>query len=284
MKKTKKDQRPASSMTKAELAEEIKRLRRKVSSLHKFKAMYNEIKGGSREETAEYEKLAALGRFTANVAPEIRNPITVIGGIARRMILNAEDRSKNREYLKIIVKEARRLEDVLTDAITFSGKGIFHRTESDINSIVKSELEKLVHQCGERGIKVEQKSGRIPSVYVDKKEVGEAIFNIIENAVDAMGKGGTLTIATEVEKMSERDYVTVNISDTGEGIPEEKIKVIFEPFFSTKVDHQDTGLGLPIAKKTVEVHGGFIKVKSQVGMGTTFSLYFPFRGRSKKRK
>lgn len=104
----------------------------------------------------------------------------------------------------------------------------------------------------------------------------QAIENLLSNAIDAMPKGGMLTISTNVEKRGDAAFVRVNISDTGHGISAEKnVKRIFEPFFTTKLLLKGTGLGLSITKKVVEEHGGFIRVNSEVSMGTTFSLYFP---------
>jgi signal transduction histidine kinase len=94
-----------------------------------------------------------------------------------------------------------------------------------------------------------------------------------------MPHGGTLTATTEVESLSGKKHVAVKIIDTGVGIPEEKLTMIYEPFFTSKVTKQDTGLGLPITRKIVEGHGGLIRVDSAVGKGSTFALFFPYRAK-----
>ena len=93
-----------------------------------------------------------------------------------------------------------------------------------------------------------------------------------------MPKGGSLTISTKKENLFERTYAIVKISDTGEGIAEDRLGMIFEPFFTTKVLGRGTGLGLSICKKIMEDHGGFIRFESKVGEGSTISLYFPYKG------
>ncbi|HXW68283.1 MAG TPA: HAMP domain-containing sensor histidine kinase [Dissulfurispiraceae bacterium] len=103
----------------------------------------------------------------------------------------------------------------------------------------------------------------------------EVVVNIVSNALDAIGHDGTLTVSTGEERVDGISFVTVRISDTGGGIPQDKLDKIFEPFFTTKVSTRGIGLGLSISKRIMEEHGGFIKVESTVGAGTTFTLYFP---------
>jgi signal transduction histidine kinase len=269
--------------TKAELVTELSKARRRLSRLEGFHDQFKEIKWKLREQTVEYEKLSALGRLTANVAHEIRNPVTVIGGLARRMNRSVPSGTKEKEYVKLIMLEARRLEDILRDVITFSDKGIFERSECDINEVVQESLDMYINRCTDRCVFIQKSLSDAPQVFIDRKQVGEAFHNLIMNAIDAMPDGGTLSVKSEKKVFSRKNYVVVHISDTGVGIREDKMKLLFEPFFTTKMNRQETGLGLPIAKKIVEAHGGFIKVKSKINKGTIFSLYIPYRTPSKKR-
>lgn len=232
-----------------------------------------------QEKRIEYEKLSALGRLTANVAHEIRNPITVIGGLTERLKKSTFPGAKEKEYLDMISLEAKRLEEILRDVLVFSSKAYPKRKEQDINKIVNESLDVYEDACEACSISIYKFFGDIPPIYVDKKQVKEAINNLILNAFDAMPDGGTLTIATNVDSLSRKNYVTVKVTDTGVGISIENIRMIFEPFFTTKITKKETGLGLPITKKIVEGHGGFIKVDSDIGKGSTFSLYFPYRAR-----
>jgi signal transduction histidine kinase len=109
----------------------------------------------------------------------------------------------------------------------------------------------------------------------DKDRLSEVLQNLLSNAVDAMPKGGILTVVSKEEVIHEKNFVSVTITDTGGGIPEDKLRMIFEPFFTTKVLVQGTGLGLAICKKIIEDHGGSIGVKSSMGKGSAFSFSLP---------
>ncbi len=269
--------------TKAELVAELSKIRKKLSRVEGLRAKFRDLKETFLEQTIEYEKLSALGRLTANVAHEIRNPITVIGGIARRMMGSIPSNRKEKEYLKLIVHEAKRLEEVLRDVITFSDKGIFNRSESNVNDIVNEALNLYGSKCKEHCITVQKSLRKVPKVFVDKKQLGQAILNIIQNSVDAMPEGGKVLVMTGKRVFNRRNYVVINISDNGIGIPQDKMDLIFEPFFTTKINQHETGLGLPIAKKIVEAHGGFIKLQSKINKGTTFSIFLPYRSLKEKR-
>jgi signal transduction histidine kinase len=230
-----------------------------------------------QETIVEYEKLSALGRLTANVAHEIRNPITVIGGLVERLKKSFHHESKENEYLELISAEAKRLEEILKDVLVFSDKAFFKREMRDINRIIDDTLAPYEARCKKTLIAIDKILKDVPSVYIDDRQVKVAIGNIVSNALDAMPDGGTLTVTTNVEPLSGKNYVAVRITDTGVGISEERIRMIYEPFFTTKREKQVTGLGLPIARKIVEGHGGLIKVDSTVGKGSGFTLFFPYR-------
>ncbi|OGW47758.1 MAG: hypothetical protein A2Y66_02610 [Nitrospirae bacterium RBG_13_41_22] len=232
-----------------------------------------------QEKIIEYETLSALGRLTANVAHEIRNPITVIGGLARRLKKSIPSGTKAEEYLELISLEAKKLEEILKDVLIFSDKGVFKREMSDINKIIDDPLHTYEDTCKSASIEINKFLGDIPQIYIDEKQVRFAISNLISNAIEAMPDGGTLTIITNVEYISGKNHVTVKVMDTGVGISEEKLTMIYEPFFTTKTTKQEAWLGLPITRKIVEGHGGLIKVDSVVGKGSTFSLYFPYRAK-----
>ena len=247
-----------------------------------FRLMIEERDKGKenlQKELIEYEKLSALGRLTANVAHEIRNPITVIGGFAERLKKSIPSGTKEKEYLNLICFEAKRLEEILKDVLVFSSKPSTLREKLDIHEIIDKSLYSYEHVLKVCSISVHKFFDDVTQIFIDKRQVKYAINNLISNAIDAMPEGGTLTVAINEDSLSGKNYVTVKITDTGVGISEENLLLIFEPLFTTKVTKKGTGLGLPITKKIVEDHGGFIKVDSSVGKGSTFSLYFPYRAR-----
>jgi signal transduction histidine kinase len=232
-----------------------------------------------QKQLIEYEKLSALGRLTANVAHEIRNPITVIGGLSERLRKIISPESKEKEYVDLIMWEVKRLEEVLRDVLSYSGKAFFLREQHDLTRILSELLNNLETVFNQSSIKTKVFFSETPNVYVDKKQVKAAINNLLQNAIDSMPNGGTLTIHTGTESLYEKNYVTVKISDTGVGISDENMKRIFEPLFTTKTTRKEIGLSLPITKKIMEGHGGFIKVGSSPGKGSEFSLYFPYRSK-----
>lgn len=230
-----------------------------------------------RKQLAESEKFSALGRFTANVAHQIRNPLTIIGGFSRRLDNKLAKETKEKTYTGIVIAEVNRLERILRNILSFSrGTGPLMK-ECNVHEIIETALKSYEDMCIEQSIVAERSFYDVSPMDGDKEQILEAIENLISNAIDAMPDGGTLTVVRDTEVVRGSRYVSVKIKDTGKGIPEEDLSKIFEPFFTTKLLLKGTGLGLSIAKKIVEDHGGFISVESRIGTGSSFSLYFPHR-------
>ena len=227
-----------------------------------------------REQLAQAEKLSALGRVTASVADEIRNPLTSVGGFARRLHKKLPESAPEEEYTKFIISEVDRLEGVLHDVLVFSRGGGPHKTETDIQEIVVNAVRPFEGRCRTQSIQIQRSIGEVSRVHVDQEQVLEAVKNLVSNAIDSMPGGGTLSIITAMELREGKPYVTVRVGDTGRGIPPEEMTFIFEPFYTTKIQPKGTGLGLPIAKKVIEDYGGFIQAESTPS-GSVFSLFFP---------
>ncbi len=229
-----------------------------------------------QDQLADAEKLAALGRFTANVAHEIRNPLTALGGFARRLNRNIPKGTKDKEYANFIIDEVTRLEGILKNVLTFSRDITMQFEERPVHEIIEKVLKINEELCRERSITVRTAYNDMTPVLIDVPHVHEAVENIVLNAIDSMTQGGVLSIATGKKSIEGMPFQYVAIKDTGDGIPQDKIDFIFEPFYTTKVAQKGTGLGLSIAKKVLEEHGGLIRVESEVGKGSTFTLYFPY--------
>lgn len=231
------------------------------------------------------EKLSAIGRLTADVAHEIRNPLTSIGGFARRLDKKLSEGAKEKEYAGLIVSEVDRLERILRDVLTFSREARSHMKAQDISDTVKESIKAFTDICHEQSITIKENiDTALPPILLDHDQVAQAINNLISNAVDAMPHGGALKVTTSIEHMYDIDYVVVEISDTGCGIPEDKLSVIFEAFYSTKKIGVGTGLGLSICKKIMDEHNGLIKVESTLNKGTSFKLFFPYQSREESAK
>ncbi len=230
----------------------------------------------TQSKLIEAEKLAALGRLTADIAHEIRNPLSALGGFGRRLqkITVGE---KEKEYSEIIVSEVDRLEHVLRDILTFSKKSQMNFDCIPITGLVRDSLAAYAELCAAHSLNVVSDFNTDLPVLIDKVHIRLAIDNLISNAMDAMPNGGTLTVSTTEEELNNINYVAVHVSDTGPGIPDDKLILVFEPFHTTKMTPDSTGLGLSIARKIIGEHGGFIRAKNNDGPGITFSLYFPYQ-------
>jgi signal transduction histidine kinase/HAMP domain-containing protein len=230
-----------------------------------------------QEELIQTEKLSALGRLTANVAHEIRTPLTLVGGFARRLNKKLAPDDSEKKYVDIIISEVSRLEKILMNVLSYSKEKHLNLESHSINEIIDESLMLYSDKLTERSIQVRKSLADVPEIMIDKPQIIGTISDLISNAIDSMLQGGTLTIATKQEIIKDINYLKVKITDTGAGIPADKLSMIFEPFFTTKVLGRGTGLGLSICKRTVEDHGGFINVESEVGVGSSFSLYFPYK-------
>ncbi len=238
----------------------------------------------SQNKLIQAEKLASLGRLTADVAHEIRNPLTAIGGFAHRLskIVTQE---KEKEYADVIVCNVNSLEKILRNVLTFSREARYHLEKHNIEEVVHDVLIIYEDLCREQRISIEVKIGEhLPAILIDKEQVRQAFSNLITNAIDAMPNGGTLTVTAGVEEIHAVIFLFLKVSDTGQGIPEEKLPFIFEPFFTTKEIGRGTGLGLSITRKIMEEHSGFIRAGSTMGKGSTFSLYFPYQSEEESLK
>ncbi len=232
----------------------------------------------SQDKLIQAEKLAALGRLAADVAHEIRNPLTAIGGFARRLRKSAGN-DKERDRADIIVSEVDRLEKILRDVLTFSRDARYYLDNHRVDDLVYDVITMYEQTCSEQSVNVEVMIEKnLPPVLMDRDQVRQALINLITNALDAMPGGGSLKITAGSDALHGVRYVHLSVSDTGEGIDENKMNLIFDPFFTTKEPGRGTGLGLSITRKIIEEHGGFVKAESVRGKGSVFSLYFPQQG------
>ena len=228
-------------------------------------------------QLAQVEKLSALGRFTANVAHEIRTPLTLIGGFARRLDRHIPDGTKDKEYSDIIINEVGRLENILKNVLTYSRESSLNMEKHNLGEIITLSLKPYQEKFRTQSIRTVLKCSEFPDLILDRDQIIEVLNNILSNAFDAMPDGGSFTVTNEIRTVHGKEYVVVHFTDTGLGMGEEQIQMIFEPFYSTKIIGHGTGLGLPISKKIMEDHGGFITVNTELNKGSTFSLYFPLQ-------
>jgi two-component system NtrC family sensor kinase len=229
------------------------------------------------------EKLAAVGRLAAGIVHEINNPLATIAACAEslehRVGEGAFEGSGSvddlSEYLGLIKSEAFRCKTITTDLLDFSRVRPGERSPVDASDIVRSAANLISHQKRGKDILHELDiEADLPFVAADAGQIQQAIVALATNAIDAMPDGGTLTFRVS----SHGTRVVIEVEDTGHGIPHENVSKIFEPFFTTKQVGKGTGLGLAVCYGIVCEHGGRISVRSNVGKGTTFSIFLPVSG------
>ncbi len=222
----------------------------------------------SHEYLRQAEKLIAIGEISDKVAHEIRNPLMVIGGFAKRLRKKASMRLGEEKYAGIIANEVTRLESFMNDILLYSGQIPLERKELNINKLISEVLLLFDKELTQRGISVSTSFGEsIPLIRVDRKKLGEVFINIIINAIHSMEKGGNLTVQTEYVKEKIPNTTRIAISDTGKGIASDLLDKVFDPFFTTKT--VGSGLGLTVAREIIRRHNGTMAVQSKIGKGTT---------------
>jgi len=260
-------------------------------------------------EAIESERIQALTLLAASVAHEIGNPLNALHihlqlmereirklrrladerksssaaakgtGRARHATITADNDAadvgrKLEQYVAVAKGEINRLDYIITQFLHAIRPTPPQLKPDSLNPVVLKTLELLQPELENRGLHVRTKLARqLPATPLDAQQIQQVLVNLVKNALQAMSKGGTLTIQTGETS----DDVWVSVTDTGGGIPQEQINRIFEPFYTTK--KKGSGLGLMIVQRIVRTHGGRIEVESQVGRGTTFRIWLPLHDR-----
>jgi PAS domain S-box-containing protein len=216
------------------------------------------------------ERLAALGEMSAGIAHEIRNPLAAIRGFVELLGRRIEDPAYRRT-VESILQEILSLDQIVSDFLAFAREPSIQPEETEPGALLTDALALALPPEDRGGVEARLKvDPDLPHVLVDRGAVKKALVNIMQNGANAMAdSGGTLT----VEAVAEDDGVAFRIRDTGPGIAPEVRDKIFNPFFTTRPE--GTGLGLPIANKVVEGHGGHIRVENGEHGGAVFTLWFP---------
>ncbi|MHA1219131.1 MAG: two-component system sensor histidine kinase NtrB [Candidatus Heimdallarchaeaceae archaeon] len=222
----------------------------------------------AQELLVRKEKLAIVGLLASSLSHELRNPLGIISNTAYFLQMKLKDADEIiKKHIDLLQKEVDRSVDIITEILTFAKVKKLKLVESDLNKILEDVLKYIDVP---ENISIEnQLDPNLPHFQLDEEQVFRAFLNIISNSLQALEDEGKIVLRTSKIE----NFVVINITDNGVGIPEEILDKIFEPLFTTK--SRGIGLGLAIVKEIVDLHNGFIEVESEVGKETTFTIRFP---------
>ena len=234
----------------------------------------------TRDELVRSEKLIALGRLSAGVAHEVRNPLNAMkGAIVYLQRQRAADELVC-EYTQLVSEEIDRLSQFVSEFLFFARQSVPKPEPTDINRLIYATENLFEKEAMKRGIRLHnQLTTDLPLAAVDPHQMEQVLLNLLLNAMDALPNGGDITFSSRLlrgqENSEDSPWVRLTVEDNGTGIPADQLKNIFDPFYSTK--DGGTGLGLPISLGIVENHGGRIRIVSQEGVGTSVIIEWPFQ-------
>jgi len=233
----------------------------------------NQEQKGVPEQIVRSKQLEAMSNFVQAVAHEIRNPVTTIGGFARRIKKIFKGNQKLQKYLNIILEESERLEALMKRVSEFADLLTPEFKLYDTRLVLDEVKKTFKTQAKKQGVDfVTEIEKKLPLIKIDPFQVIIALSNIIENALESMPHGGKLML----EAKQEHDNILIRILDTGWGIAEEHLNSVHDPFFTSKTS--GVGLGSTMVNQIMINHNGQIDIQSQEGVGTTVTLLFPMRG------
>jgi PAS domain S-box-containing protein len=222
------------------------------------------------DRVVQSERLAAVGNTVTHIAHEIKNPLLVIGGFARQLLRVPGLDDKARQKLTIMAEEVSNLEKLVAEMRDFVRRPPAAKQRGWLETPISEALALFQDAFNENRIKVKRvEETPLPELNFDAKQILQVLINLFKNALEAMPRGGEITVTTRVRGGN----AEVVVADTGEGMPPEVAGNIFQPYFTTKA--KGTGLGLAISQNIIQEHGGSLSVQSTPGRGTDFTIRLP---------
>lgn len=223
-----------------------------------------------QRQLTQLERLAAAGQLAAQFAHEVGTPLNLISGHVQLLRARATD-ERMIKRLDVIGDQIDRITNIVRSMLDSTRRPGLQLKAADVNSLLASILEATQPTLAARNVELRTDMPEdLPFVEADVDQLQQVFINLINNSLDAMPRGGKLSVATSAEA----DFVVIELADSGEGIAKDQIDLIFDPMFSTK-GGRGTGLGLTIVKQIISEHGGEVDVKSPGGAGTTFQIKLP---------
>jgi PAS domain S-box-containing protein len=255
------------------MARDISKIKELITELtqsrEELRTSYTELKV-SKDDLVRSEKLAFTGRIAASIAHEIRNPLTNVFMSVQQLKKGNKIKQEGFKHTEIVERNIERINYLITELLNCARPTKLNLQPYDIHKVIKDVLDFNKAKISLQRIKVTKNfTSKASILKIDKEQIERAFLNLIINAIEAISRGGNLTIITELNGSS----FLVKIHDTGRGIPEKNIIKIFDPFFSTKSG--GVGLGLTICYGIIVSHGGTIEVESKSKIGSTFTVSLP---------
>lgn len=216
----------------------------------------------ANERLIESEKMAALGRLSATLSHELRNPLSGLKGASQLLYRKTSETDERRQYITLILEEVDRLGKIVDDLIHFARPKSLQLDMVDANGTMEDVLLLHSEDLNRRNITIRKRLSKLPPINVDRDKFKQVLVNILLNAIDAMPEGGELLVSSSATISNETasEVATFQFRDTGHGIPDDIISKVFEPFYTTKTD--GVGLGLAVCKSIIEQHNGIIAIRS----------------------
>lgn len=227
----------------------------------------------------ESGKLAAIGEMAAGVAHELNSPMTVIIGNSQMILRDGENNESNTELLKDVYNCGLRCKKIIQNLLTFSRQDQRPMSRTSLNDVVDRVLSLIQYQINRNNVEINvELDPDLPKVLANEHQLDQVLINFLLNARDALENSTgnkKIIISTQIRKSDQTTYAIASVADNGEGIPQENITKIFNPFFTTKAATRGTGLGLSVSLGIAEAHGGTIEVENNPEGGSKFSLVIP---------
>ena len=262
----------------AELAQTNVALREEISERQRIESELLRI----QQQIGPVERLATLGRMTAIVAHDLGTPLNSVLGYTQ-LLAQEELPERAQRRLSIIETQIHRMSDIIQNYLSHV-RANPPRSEVVINDLVRDTVLLLQPVFKQRGVSLSTElADALPIIYGDGNSIQRVLINLLDNAIDACDNGGRVKICTrsQFSRDKEQDGVTIELSDSGAGIPAELIPKVFDLFVTTKAPGKGTGLGLVICQEIVKAHGGTLDIASDLGIGTCVTVFLPVNPISK---
>jgi two-component system, sporulation sensor kinase B len=221
-------------------------------------------------EAMKLEKMEIVSHLAASISHEVRNPLTAVAGFLQLIAENEITTDTNREYAKYAIDEANRASEIINDYLMFAKPHPNDETIMNVNQEIQKSIDILKPLCLKQNIQTDISFDHKAAIKGDPHKFQQVLINIFKNSIEAMPKGGNLTIYTAEEK----EKISIKISDTGHGMTPEHLARLGEPYFSLK-GQKGTGLGMMVVFRIVESMKGHVQVNSKYNLGTSITLTFP---------